>query len=72
MLRRNADTVVPNVEDGPHRPIHVRRHFAADLDPLLGLIIVLDGIGDQVGENFPTCTRSARTVGSRARRRTCA
>src|SRR5262249_5965344 len=51
MLRRDANTVVPDVADRVRRAPLARR-FAADLDPFLGLIVVLDGIDNQVVENF--------------------
>src|SRR5436309_12088473 len=51
MLRSDADTVVSDVEDRLLRSPLARR-FTADLDPFLGLIVILDGIDNQVVENF--------------------
>src|SRR5215475_14063486 len=51
MLRRDANAVVPDVEDRLLRS-PLARWFAADLDPFLGLIVILVGIDNQVVENF--------------------
>src|SRR5437660_106666 len=51
MLLSDANAVVADVEDRVRRSPLTRR-FAADLDPFLGLIVVLDGIDNQVVENF--------------------
>src|SRR5215475_83905 len=51
MLRRDTNAVVPDVKDRLLRSLLTRR-FAADLNPFLGLIVVLDGIDHQVVENF--------------------
>src|SRR5215216_5973978 len=51
MLRRDANAVVPDVKDRLLRS-PLARGFVADLNPFLGLIVVLDGIDNQVVENF--------------------
>src|SRR5215510_3089575 len=51
MLRSDANAIVPDVEYRLLRSPLARR-FTADLDPFLSLVIVLDGIDNQVVENF--------------------
>src|SRR5262245_62317115 len=51
MLRSDANAIVPDVEDRLLRSPRARR-FTADLDPFLSLIVVLDGIDNQIVENF--------------------
>src|SRR6202008_3231581 len=49
VLGRDADAVVPHVEDGRSAVAPVP---GADLDPLLRLVVVLDGVGDEVVEHL--------------------